>query len=523
MKKISLFFFLVSATLLFSACVEKNKDSLVVGTTIDGLMTLDPAEIFEFSGMEYVDNTYNTLVVYDPKNPESIYGEVAESWAVSEDKKTITFKIRPNIQFASGNMLTAHDVVFSMHRAILLGKQPSQLLTQFGFNADNIKERIRASDDFTFVFEMDDAYAETFVLYCLTANVGAIVDQKEVMSHVVNEDMGNLWLKTHHAGSGAFKLGLWKPNEVLILEAHKGYFKGAPKINKLILQHISDVSSSILMLEEGDIDILKNIDLASEQMEKLKKRMQVERVSQGSTRYLLLNQKNQYLRIPEVQEAIRYLIDYEGIIQNLLKEEAFIHQTFIPKGFFGALNENPYSYNVEKARALLEKVGLGNTLSFTLETTNSELGQALQASFAKGGIKLVINLGDTKQVLTKMRERRYDIGLSVWAPDYFDPHANAATFSRNPDNSDASHEKTVAWRCSWNIPDLTKITEEAMRESDLERRKEIYHDLQKKLLASPIINIFQHDRVIVMRNNVHGIVLSNASNKMFYESAYKAK
>ena len=521
MRLLFRFLSLLVVIVFASSCGKKNNDALILGTSLSDLITLDPAEIFEGSGMEYTDNTYNTLVSCDVQNPEKIYGEVAESWTVSEDGKTLTFKIRPGIQFASGNLLTAHDVAFSLQRVVILGKQPASILSQFGFNGENVKEKIRALDDSTLVFEMADVYAETFILYCLTANAGAIVDQKEVMKHEADGDLGNLWLKTNHAGSGAFKLKTWKPNEILILDAHKAYFKGAPKTNQLIFQNIPDVSSGILMLEEGDIDVLKKLELRKEQIEKLKDRVTVEKISQGFTRYLLLNQKNEYLRLPEVQEAIRHLIDYKGIVDNIFKGEAFVHQTFIPQGFFACLSENPYDYNVEKAKALLEKVGLKNKLSFTLETTNPELGQALQASFAKGGIKLEISRGDDKQVLTRIRERKYEIGLSVWIPDYFDPHTNASTFASNPDNSDTSKSKTVAWRSSWDIPDLTKITEMAMKEGNLEKRREMYHELQRKLLVSPIINILQHDRLVLVRKNVQGIIFGKDSNKVFYDKAYK--
>ena len=146
----------------------------------------------------------------------------------------------------------------------------------------------------------------------------------------------------------------------------------------------------------------------------------------------------------------------------------------------------------------------------------------MQASFSKGGIKLNINLGDSKQVLTKVRERHYELAISSWVPDYFDPHGNAATFAFNKDNADNSSSKTIMWRAAWESSEINHLTEEAKRESSANKRRNLYHLLQKKLLHSPIINMFQYDRVFLMRDNISGVEFINGSNKIFYEHARKA-
>jgi peptide/nickel transport system substrate-binding protein len=514
---------LLLSTLLFlmPSCGEKNKDTLVIGTKLDGVISLDPAESFEIDALDYMDNVYTKLVVNNPGNPETFLKGAAESWSVSDDKKTITFEIRKGIRFASGNPLTAHDVAFSLQRAVLLSKNPSEIISQFGFNDKNVREKIRAVDEYTVAFEMNDVYATSLVLNCLTATIGSVVDKEEVMKHEVDGDMGNAWLKTNYAGCGPFRLVAWKPKESLTIEANKDYFEGTPKLNRVVFQHIGDGSASVLMLEKGDIDVLKGFDLTSEQITKERENIRIERVSQGTTRYLILSQNVPALRIPEVRQAIRHLVDYNGIVAAQLRGEAFVHQTFLPAGFLGALDENPYEYDVEKAKALLDKVGLRDKLTFTLETENSEQAQALQSSFAKGGITLKINLGDKKQMLTKYRERRYEMGLSFWIPSYFDPHNNASTFARNVDNSKDSKLKTIAWRAEWMDPEANILVEKAKKEENQQKRKEIYHKLQRKLLDSPIVNLFQYDRILLIRNNVRGIVFNSGSNKVFYKDAHK--
>ena len=139
-------------------------DVLVMVWQFDDIITLDPAEIFEFSGAEYAGNTYDRLIGFDVDDVSKIYGVVAESWQGAEDGQTYTFKIRKGIKFASGNPLTAEDVAFSLQRTVILDKSPAFILGQFGFTAENVREKIRALDENTVVLVTDQPYAPTFVL-----------------------------------------------------------------------------------------------------------------------------------------------------------------------------------------------------------------------------------------------------------------------------------------------------------------------------------------------------------------------
>ena len=93
----------VMATAAVPSQAETPRDALVMAWTFDDIISLDPAEIFEFSAAEYAGNTYDRLIAYDVDNVSDIYGEAVESWTISDDGKTFTFKMRPGIKFASGN------------------------------------------------------------------------------------------------------------------------------------------------------------------------------------------------------------------------------------------------------------------------------------------------------------------------------------------------------------------------------------------------------------------------------------
>ncbi|MCD6186860.1 MAG: hypothetical protein J7K09_01745, partial [Desulfuromusa sp.] len=91
MKRI---YFLAIILLLFSVqtvMASTPADTLVMANSIDDVITLDPAEIFEFTGAEYAANTYDRLINYDVDNVSNIYGGIAESWTISKDGKTYVF------------------------------------------------------------------------------------------------------------------------------------------------------------------------------------------------------------------------------------------------------------------------------------------------------------------------------------------------------------------------------------------------------------------------------------------------
>ena len=217
----------------------------------------------------------------------------------------MTFKIRPGIKFHSGNPLTAKDVAFSLQRVVKLNLSPGFILTQFGFTPENMAETIKATDDSTLVLTLDKPYAPTFLLYCLTAGVGSVVDQKLAMEHEKDGDMGHEWLKTNSAGSGPFKLRAWKPNESVSYDANPDYWRGAPKFKRVVTRHIPEPATQRLLLEKGDIDIARKLspeDLAAVARQR---GHQDRQVAQGQHLVSRPEPEEPNLAKPEVREALK--------------------------------------------------------------------------------------------------------------------------------------------------------------------------------------------------------------------------
>src|SRR5579875_3870741 len=159
------------------ALAETPKGIISMAMQIDDIISFDPAESYEFSDNEVDANCYRKLVAPDPKDSGKIMGDLAEKWDVSQDGLTFTFHLRKDAVFDSGKPVTAQDVEFSLQRVVMLNKTPGFIITQFGFTKDNVAKLIRATDDSTVVMQLPEVQATSFVLYCLTANVGCIVEK----------------------------------------------------------------------------------------------------------------------------------------------------------------------------------------------------------------------------------------------------------------------------------------------------------------------------------------------------------
>ncbi len=512
--------------LVAPAAARVPDDVFVMAKEIDDIITLDPAEVFEFSGAEYAANVYERLIYFGLNDVQRLEGGAAESWAVSDDGRTYTFRIREGMTFHSGNPVTAFDAAYSLQRVVLLNRSPAFILTQFGFAPDNVRDRIRALDERTLEVETDRAYAPSFFLACLTAGVGSVVDSKLVQAHEQDGDMGHGWLRTHSAGSGPFKLRLWKPNEIIILHRFDEYWRGPPAMARVVIRHIAEPGTQRLLIETGDIDVARN--LGPDQVAGMtgNRKLKVRYARKGALYYLGLNQKNPYLRRPEVRRALKYLVDYDGIAETILRGSAVVHQSFLPKGFLGAIDDRPYRLDVDTARRLLEEAGLGEGFAITVDTRNTrpalDIAQSIQASFALAGIRLEILPGDGKQVLTKYRARNHDIYFGRWGPDYQDPHTNASAFASNPDNFDGAEFKTLAWRNSWEAPVLTAMTGAAIFERDPARRAELYAEIQRRHQRdSPFVILFQVVELAVERARLSGFVLGPSFDSNFYRTVTK--
>jgi peptide/nickel transport system substrate-binding protein len=503
------------------------KDTLVIAASIDDVITLDPGEEYEISAQILASNIYDRLVRYEAEDHSKLVGGVAESWTVSADAMTYTFKLRGNQKFESGAPVTAEDMAFSLQRVVLMDKTPAFLFTQLGWSKDNVKSLVKAIDPATLQFTITQKFAPSLVLNLMATVAASVVEKKVVLSHETNGDLGNAWLKSHSATSGPYRLLAWKANESVSMQANPGYHLGQPKLKRVIVRHVPEPATQALLLEKGDIDMAWG--LGPDQLAPLEKNknIRIESFPYSGTWYLGMNMADERLKNPKVREALKYLVDYQGMAASFLKGRMNVQETFLPIGIMGAIPYNPYKLDPAKAKQLLAEAGYPNGFEMRFDVPNTspfkEIGQSVQQTMGMGGVKLNIVSAETKQVLGGYRTRKHQLVLMSWTPDYLDPHSNADTFAHNDNNSDTPKIRPLAWRNNWFIPDITKETTAASQETDVAKRKADYEALQRKVSAEgPFIIMFQPANQIAMRANVHGYNPGILEDLYFFRTVTKS-
>lgn len=492
-----------------SAFAATPASMLVMAMQIDNMTSLDPAESFEAIGSEVTGNLYQRLVMPNPDKPSEIKGELATSWEVSNDGKTFTFHLDPSVKFSDGSAMTAEDAAFSLQRVVKLDKSPAFIINQFGFTKDNAEQMIVAKDAHTLVLNLAEPAAETFLLYCLSAPVGSVVQKKAALANQQGDDLGNGWIKQHSAGSGPFTLRAWKASESIILEKNPhSPSKSATK--RVIIKHIVDPSAQLLMLQKGDVDIAR--DLTTEQLKTLQgdDNFHVFTTDVSTVMLMSCNTTHEHLQKPQVWQALKWAIDYNSIQQNILPLTHKVHQSFLPSGFPAALDDQPFKVDVAKAKALLAEAGYPDGFAITLDHYSAQpypdIAQALQTQLGAVGIKVSLVSSENRQVLTKMRARSHQLALTAWGADYFDPNSNTEAFCVNTDNSTDARNRTLAWRCGWSDDAFNKMTVAALHEADPAKRIALYEQIQREHREkSPFIEMMQEMKSSACGKNITGV------------------
>jgi peptide/nickel transport system substrate-binding protein len=498
---------------------------LVVAQSLDDLVSLDPAEGFELSSIQAFTSLYQRLVQPDPENPSILRPTLASGWQADPSGRSLTFELRSDAHFATGRPVRPEDVIFSLSRAVRLNRAPVFILNELGWTAANVDRNLLKLDARHVRISWTRTAGPAFALSILTAPVASIVDQTEVMAHDAAGDAGNAWLKNHSAGSGPFKLRRYIAHEALILDANPSSPTGAPLMKTLIVKNVADAATRRLLVEVGDADIAR--DLGPDQIDALrgKSELRIATYPSGKIDYLLFNTANPgnpALANPALWQAARWLVDYEGIANKLLKGEYEVHQAFLANGFPGALNETPYHLDVARAKAILASGGLANGARIKLLVFNQppygEIAQSLQATFSKAGIQLEIVPQLAAQLYGQIRARTEEAAWLYWIPDYFDANSTAGAFARNREDG----TQTLAWRAGWNIPQLSEQTEAALAEPDPRARIERYETIQAEVQKnSPFVIALQGRTELVMRANVKGYRQGLNADMSYYDRVSK--
>jgi len=504
---------------------QTPRNTLVIAAQIDDLVALDPHQSFEITGSDLLKNVYDQLFVIDEtKAVAELQPGLAERFTVSEDGRTFTLSIRQGVKFHSGNPLTAADAVYSLRRPLIINRTPAFMYRSVGLTRENLEQTIRQTGDFEVQVTFDKAYAPTLIQNLFTATIASVVDSK-VVEQNAGPDNGNTWLNRNSAASGAFRVVRYQPNESYTIERNDNWWRGKAVMQRVIVRHVPEAATQRLLLERGDVDVARNLTPTDINGLRGRAGITIADFPRGTIQYFSANMADPILSNPKVIEALKHLVDYDAIANNLLPGQVFPHQSFIPRGTLGEIDSRPWRFDPERAKALLAEAGHPAGIKLTMDTANTfpslDVAQALQASFARGGVTLEVLPATGAQVLAKFRARNHQLFIGTWGLGHPDPHYNADSFTHNPPGRD--NPGKLSWRNNWTIPELSARTEAAMQERDANTRAAMYRQIQEDFMKVAPFAVFAQQQVQVgVRSNVTGYMASSPGLSAIYWRASKS-
>jgi len=486
-------------------------DQLIVGMNMNNLLTLDPAAMTGNEVVGIVVNLYDGLVELNPQQLTEVRPALAERWSVSPDNRTLTFHLRDNVRFHSGNPLTSADAVWSMRRVLHLNLAQASVWKSYGFSRDNVDQMITAPDDRTLVITLPKPNDPQLVIYSLAALGSMVVlDRKTVQQHEVDGDWGNRWLTTHEAGSGPFRLDVWQAKDVLRMSRATDYWRGAAKMSRVVFRHLQESQTLRLMMQKGDLDIASNMAIPDVRALRHDPDLTIDAVRKGTIYYLAMSMNDPRFDNIMVREAVRYLVDYQGINKSLMTGYGELHQRPIQAGMPATLPDPGYRLDVPRARALLAEAGYPEGFDTTLRVLADQpflnIAIAIQSTLLQGGIRAKIITGTGNQIYGAMRDRQFSLlvgrGGSGVEPH---PHSSLRALVYNPDNADSARLTNFqGWRTGFYDAQLNRMIDEALVERDKTRQQQAYFAIQQRYdqLVPALMPISQMLDSVVVSNRV---------------------
>ena len=454
---------------------------------------IDPAVGSDFSSSMAFANLYDSLI--EPKPDGSIGPFVAESWEVSDDAMTFTFKIRPGIYFHDQSELYAEDVAFSLNRLLAIGKGYAYLFSSIA--------RAEAVDLFTLRVIMKEKFGP---LVPAMARL-YIVNKELVMANLEPggfgdfQDYGESFLAFNDAGSGPYSVEEHNPEQFTTMVKFDTYWHGfvenAPDIVEILLSVPSITQRNLLLQRELEIS---DQYLPKEVLRELE---QVEGISAteffDSGFYVTMNCQKPPTDDIHVRRAISWAVDYDSVIEYIYPGSIQMIGP-VPQFLPGAAADLfQYHQDPEKAK---EELKLSKyygqldqypiELSWIAETpTREKVALLVKRDLEKIGLKVnVVKTPWSKTVQdSTAAETTPHLNTIIVAPHYSE--AGSMLESKYPSWAAGSWESTE-WLLNKEVDELIAA---ARTTTDLEQRFAFYHQVQE-LLVDLVPDVFLFD----MRN-----------------------
>lgn len=443
--------------------------------------SLDPTFATDRPSETAMTHIYNGLVRFKNPSLKEIVPDLAESWTVSQDGLTWTFKLKTGITFSDGSPFNSEAVGFTFRRYL-----DPKLNSAAKILFEPI-QKIETPDSNTVVFKTVKPFAA--LLENLATINGSILSPIAVQQHADPKLYGR-----KPVGTGPYVLKDWIPGQQIVLERNPKYFGTVPKVERILYKPVPDSSSRVTMLESGQADIVMRIP--PEAVENLKAKGNTEVLVEPSTFQVSFefNHRLKPFDDVRVRQAVINAVDRQAIVKTLLRGMAGVSESPFTEGTQAHVKLPAYDYNPEKAKTLLREAGLEKGFKTEIWTSvgryqkDKEIAEAIQSYLASVGIEAEIKTFEWATYLKEISKKdktagMYILGVSIPTADY--------RLNRNFRSTSGSN------RSGYANARLDKLLDEARATFNEGERNLLYQKAQE-IIWKDAVYLFAYDQAQII-------------------------
>ena len=486
---------------------SSSDKALVIARGMD-VNSLDPSRAYCDTCQIYMTAVYETLIGLDDDNT-TLVPRLATAWESNAEQTEFTFTLDPTAKFADGSAVTSADVKYSWERLAGLQGSASYLVGSIEAidtpDDGTVKVTLSASNS-AFLAQVNAGYLGIMNKKVAEAN-GATTDP--------TTDKAEEWFLANSAGSGPYTLKSYAAGAELRLERNDAYWGAAPAFPEVIIKETPQAVTQRQQLEEGSVDIAMQIsnDVAAGMSGS---DVVVEQVPSFNFVYLALSPgaAGGEELTPEVREAIRLALDYDGLVDATVGGAGQPQASPIPNGFAGTDGLAAPKQDLAKAQDLLTAAGVTTlTLDATYPSLNvygvdfSTAMQKVQTDLKAVGIELQLNPVEISVWADKITTDGIPVTMLYFAPDHTDSSQYVQYFGM------LEGSQWQGWTRADPVPEQADLLDQALAEQDPAARADLYQALANSMIADQlIIPVVNPNLFLASRSDIKGMHYSACCN-----------
>lgn len=467
-------------------------------------------------------NVYERLLAYEMVEGEdgifyedfsAITGALAESWELAPDFTSITFHLREGVLSSAGNTLDADDVMWSFERGWNLGSNFHWYMTQI-LNIEDFDAAFEKLDGMTVRVNIPNPSPLLEMLW-INSDLG-ILDAEVMQAHVTEEDpWGQRWLATNSASFGPYHVTRYAPGQEVIYEANEDYYRGAPRLKRIIFREMPTTANRVAALQAGAIDVAEYLSPRELAMVERMPGVEVKKVFGNYIHRVEMHNETEPFTDPRVRQALNYLVPRDEIAQAVYFGTARPTKSPISEIYPAFTDEYfDFSYDLERAQALLAEAGYPDGFRTELgyrtgDQLEEEIAVILQTAFAAAGVEVTLSMLPASTLVE--RYTNGDIPMYFFRDMAIVPDAayvaNLWLNSRSLIDYSRFHSDEV----NELIDSALTSTDEEGRISDMQRVQQITME------NAPWVFLFNPGYQLAVRSNVKGYSWYTPNGNAWYD------